>query len=267
MGGVETGGEAGSIVDRHALGVLEAVGAGDDDLVADLQAGDDLDGADAGGAELDRAAHGDAAVHDVGDAAAALLRRRDRAATSARCGFSSISDARVTRWFWRRPGGCLPSKRTRASTWLLTTSGEIADSLPAAVIARRCAIFAPACRGPGRRRSSPAPSSSTSSARQVDHASSAARWRPPWCGRRPAACRSMPSTGARTVSSSTRRCSSATTSALAIELAALGAAAPGRRPRPSSAEACRRCLPRISAVLQRVLGAQASRSAAMAPAS
>jgi len=47
-------------------------------------------------------------------------------------GRSSISNLAVTRWLWRRPFGCSPSKRTRASTWFLTTSGDSADSLPVA---------------------------------------------------------------------------------------------------------------------------------------
>ena len=35
----------------------------------------------------------------------------------------------LRRWFWRRPGGCLPSKRRRAVTSPLTTSGDTADEL------------------------------------------------------------------------------------------------------------------------------------------
>src|SRR5690349_3126325 len=63
----------GSVVDGDALGVLEGIGAGDHDAVAHLQAGKDLDRGHAGGAQLDRAAHGDAAVHHVGGAAALVL--------------------------------------------------------------------------------------------------------------------------------------------------------------------------------------------------
>src|SRR5690349_19256594 len=53
-------------VDRDAIGVIETVGAGDDHLVARLQARQDLDGGNAGGAQLHWRAHGDPVLHHVG---------------------------------------------------------------------------------------------------------------------------------------------------------------------------------------------------------
>src|SRR6185312_10660093 len=59
--------------DGNLRRALEAVGAGDHDLVAFLQAFEDLHLVDAGGADADRGFRGDAVVHQVGVAAAGFV--------------------------------------------------------------------------------------------------------------------------------------------------------------------------------------------------
>src|SRR5512135_1533071 len=63
-------------IQNHLRRPVERIGAGDDDAIAFLDAGQELDRVQAGRADPDRRAFGDAVAHDIGDAAGAGIDER-----------------------------------------------------------------------------------------------------------------------------------------------------------------------------------------------
>src|SRR5471032_793522 len=119
------------LVDRDARGVLERFGAGDDDLVAHLQAAGDFDRRDAGRAQRDRGADGDPVAHHVGIAAAFGF---DEGAALQREHIWLFIDQQARRdALVLAQAGRLGAVEAHPRQHLvLTTSGDSADSLPVA---------------------------------------------------------------------------------------------------------------------------------------